>query len=261
MKQDAYLKREREKTAEIARVYQKQGYKVFANLPGYEKPYRISGFIPDIIVKTEDKVIVIEIKSSGSLETKNHAIKQLALYAKENPKTRFDIVVTNPKPICPICGKAFSSYLNLTRHMVLIDRPSGKHIQWLGQLLGQDFSEFGFGSDKRISWALKNRATLGIDLELLHVEKIAKALSRKADKRSIQPKPTYVCPICRKATTNSMNLARHMMGVADKPHIQWIESNGVSFLKSLGLRAGKLAQGSYKELSQILERFHSDSIQ
>lgn len=261
MKERDYIKREREKTAEIAREYQKQGYKVFADLLGYERPYSISGFVPDVIAKVGDRVIITEIKASGSLKAKNKAIKQLARYAKEHPGTRFDLVVTNPRPVCPVCAKAFGSYLNLARHMVLTDRPTGAHIQWLSQFLGRDFSEFGFASDKRISMVLESRGHLDVDQELPHIEKLATALGRNANKRSIRPKPVYFCPVCRKATTNAMNLARHMMGVGDKPHIQWIESHGVSFLRTLGLRAGTLAKGSYKELAQVLEKFQSGSVE
>jgi len=96
MKKETYIKRERDKIAEIAREYREQGYKVFADLPDYQLPYSISGFIPDIIVETRGKVIIIEVKSSGSLEAKNNAIRQLAHYAKDHPNTRFDLVVTNP---------------------------------------------------------------------------------------------------------------------------------------------------------------------
>jgi len=261
MKQQAYIKREREKTAEIAREYREQGYKVFADIPGYERPYSISGFVPDVIAKIGDRVIIIEIKTSGSLKTKSNAIKQLARYAKEHPGTRFDLVVTNPKPICPVCAKAFGSYLNLAKHMVLTGRPAGAHIQWLSQFLGQDFSEFGFASDKRISIALESRGHLDVDLELPYIEKVAATLGRRANKRSIRPRSTYVCPVCRKAKTNAMNLARHMMGVADEPHIRWIESHGVSFLRTLGLdsHTGMLATGNYRDLAQVLERLQSGS--
>lgn len=58
--------------------------------------------------------------------------------------------------ICPVCHKIFNSYLNLARHMVLKDRPEGKHIQYLEQFLGKPFVEFGWKSDKKIAIALKN---------------------------------------------------------------------------------------------------------
>ena len=57
---------------------------------------------------------------------------------------------------CPVCQKDFSSYLNLARHMVQKDRATGdEHIQYLEEVLGKPFSEFGWRSDKKIATALK----------------------------------------------------------------------------------------------------------
>lgn len=56
---------------------------------------------------------------------------------------------------CPVCGRSFNSFLNLARHMVLKDRPSGEHIKWLEKFLGRPFVEFGWKSDKKIAVALK----------------------------------------------------------------------------------------------------------
>lgn len=56
---------------------------------------------------------------------------------------------------CPVCGSNFNSFLNLARHMVLKDRPSGEHIQWLEGFLDRPFVEFGWKSDKKIALSLK----------------------------------------------------------------------------------------------------------
>lgn len=56
--------------------------------------------------------------------------------------------------VCPVCGEDFNSYLNLARHMVLKDRPSGEHIQYLEDVLGKPFAEFGWKSDRKIAAAL-----------------------------------------------------------------------------------------------------------
>lgn len=58
--------------------------------------------------------------------------------------------------ICPVCQKAFNSYLNLARHMVLKDRPDREHIQYLERLLHKPFVEFGWKSDREIANTLKN---------------------------------------------------------------------------------------------------------
>jgi len=45
--------------------YEGQGYKVKADLPGYDKPKKIKGFIPDWIAKKGKEEII------GEVETKN----------------------------------------------------------------------------------------------------------------------------------------------------------------------------------------------
>jgi len=61
---------------------------------------------------------------------------------------------------CEVCGRSFSSYLNLARHMVLKDlptpgKPPGAHIMRLEEIMSQPYRAFGHGSDKRIAIALK----------------------------------------------------------------------------------------------------------
>lgn len=56
---------------------------------------------------------------------------------------------------CPICAEEFDSYLNLARHMVLKDRPSGEHQQWLQDFLHREFPEYAFRHDKDIGNALR----------------------------------------------------------------------------------------------------------
>lgn len=64
-------------------------------------------------------------------------------------------IATTDEVSCPLCGRSFGSFLNLARHMVLKDRPSGEHIQWLEEFLNRPFVEFGWKSDKKIALSLK----------------------------------------------------------------------------------------------------------
>lgn len=64
----------------------------------------------------------------------------------------------------------------------------------------------------------------------------------------------YKCPVCGKVANSAMNLARHVMAVADEDHITWMESRNVSFLRALGVERAKLEKGTYKELSDLLEK-------
>lgn len=67
-----------------AQWYENNGYKVKADLPDYNKPKKIGGFIPDLIVKKAkiEKVIEIETKKSNKTDQEQQtAFKQ---YAKTN---------------------------------------------------------------------------------------------------------------------------------------------------------------------------------
>jgi DNA-directed RNA polymerase subunit RPC12/RpoP len=57
---------------------------------------------------------------------------------------------------CPLCpDREFDSFLNLARHMVLSDRPTGAHQRWLQSFLNRRFEEYAFGKDKAIAMRLK----------------------------------------------------------------------------------------------------------
>ena len=64
---------------------------------------------------------------------------------------------------CPICNRDFNSFLNLARHMVLVDRPNidrpggGQHAKFLEKLLDKPFIDFGWRKDAQIATALRER--------------------------------------------------------------------------------------------------------
>jgi len=64
---------------------------------------------------------------------------------------------------CSICNRDFNSFLNLARHMVLIDRPNvdrpsgGPHVKFLEKLLDKPFTEFGWRKDAQIAAVLRER--------------------------------------------------------------------------------------------------------
>ena len=61
------------------------------------------------------------------------------------------------KIVCPVCSiKECDSFLNLTRHMVLKDRPYGPHQEWLQRFLGVPFASYAFGKDKAIALRLQD---------------------------------------------------------------------------------------------------------
>jgi len=71
-----------------AQNYESRGYKVKADLPGYDKPKKIGGYIPDLIVKKgkREKIIEIETRDTNKKDVKQHqAFKE---YADRNKRSR-----------------------------------------------------------------------------------------------------------------------------------------------------------------------------
>jgi len=46
--------------------YKKHGFTIKADLPGWDKPKKIGGFIPDLIVKKGKKEIVLEVETKDT---------------------------------------------------------------------------------------------------------------------------------------------------------------------------------------------------
>jgi len=141
--------------------------------------------------------------------------------------------------ICPVCGKAFNTHLNLARHMVLKDRPSGQHIRYLERLLNKPFVEFGWGSDGKIAAALKQD-------------------SRRQSAMAVE----LSCPACGKPARSRSGVLLHFRRALEgwdsvwdetMPHSRWAAARGV-----------KVHEGGYssegEELKQVLYD-HLDRVQ
>jgi len=72
-----------------AEWYKGQGYKVKADLPGWEKPKKIGGFIPDWIAKKGKKEIIGEVETEGSNETDEEQQEAFKEYAKRKKERGF----------------------------------------------------------------------------------------------------------------------------------------------------------------------------
>ena len=57
-------------------------------------------------------------------------------------------------PPCPVCGEEKTTSLNLARHMVMSDRPSGPHQEWLQSFLKKEFPQYAFKHDSDVARAL-----------------------------------------------------------------------------------------------------------
>ena len=64
------------------------------------------------------------------------------------------------------------------------------------------------------------------------------------------------CPVCGKQakTGSSIDCARHMFGVGDKPHRAWVEAQGLSFIDLLIEQATTPGNKSYLILAEVIEK-------
>ncbi len=65
---------------------------------------------------------------------------------------------------------------------------------------------------------------------------------------------SYQCPVCEKIWPDTMELARHVFGVGDQAHKDWVNAQGVSFIELLLVQTMEPGNKGYKTLAGILER-------
>lgn len=75
-----------EKTAEY---YERRGYTVQADIPGYDRPKTIDGRRPDVIAKGHGETVVVEVETRDALEKDRAQQQTFKEYADERDKVRF----------------------------------------------------------------------------------------------------------------------------------------------------------------------------
>ena len=65
---------------------------------------------------------------------------------------------------------------------------------------------------------------------------------------------SYHCPVCIKVSNSALDLARHMIGVGDKIHRDWINSKGIRFSELLLMQMRSFGGEGYKTLAALLEK-------
>lgn len=76
-----------EKTAEY---YEKRGYKVQADITGYNKPDTINGRRPDVIAKKRgEQTVIVEVETKDSLEADTAQREKFQAYADAHDNVRF----------------------------------------------------------------------------------------------------------------------------------------------------------------------------
>ena len=96
MENSKYKSLENKRIKEVAKEYLEKGYEIFIepnpkNLPDFLKNYR-----PDILAIKGNEKIVIEVKSSMSINKSKYLI-ELANRIENNEGWKFELVITNPK--------------------------------------------------------------------------------------------------------------------------------------------------------------------
>jgi hypothetical protein len=87
---------ERTRLREIAREYEKNGYRVVVEPHGPDLPTFLADFRPDLIAFGKDETVVIEIESRATL-TDSPSLVALTDAIAARPGWRFELVVTNSR--------------------------------------------------------------------------------------------------------------------------------------------------------------------
>jgi len=88
---------ERRKMRELIRMYKREGYEIEADYKDYGRPRPISGIVPDLVVKKDNREIIVEIVSDKSWPHLVEKMKILSEYAEKHVGTSFNLIITNPR--------------------------------------------------------------------------------------------------------------------------------------------------------------------
>ena len=72
-----------------AEWYEGRGYKVNADLPDYNKPKNIGGYVPDLIAKKGKKEIVLEVETKNTNELDKEQQKAFKEYSGRGKERTF----------------------------------------------------------------------------------------------------------------------------------------------------------------------------
>lgn len=80
---------------EVAREYRSRGYDVVVEPEPGQLPEALSRFRPDFVARKADEVVVVEVKSRGSLT--DPELQELAKAVRAQPGWRFELIVLKPE--------------------------------------------------------------------------------------------------------------------------------------------------------------------
>ena len=82
-------KKHDESVLRSAEWYKKHGFITKADLPGWNKPEKIGGFIPDLIAKKGKKEIILEVETKNTDESDTDQQKAFKKYSKREEERTF----------------------------------------------------------------------------------------------------------------------------------------------------------------------------
>lgn len=88
--------RVRRKVREVAREYERAGYRVLVEPSLAERPGFLASFHPDLIAVGDEESVVVEVKTGRGF-VRSGEFRELAARVNDQPGWRFELVVTNPK--------------------------------------------------------------------------------------------------------------------------------------------------------------------
>lgn len=72
-----------------AEYYERQGYKVQADILGYDKPRTIGGRRPDVIARNNQETVIVEVETKDTLEKDQAQQETFREYAETHKNVRF----------------------------------------------------------------------------------------------------------------------------------------------------------------------------
>lgn len=81
---------------EVAHEYRNKGYDVIVEPDAGQLPEALTRFRPDVLARKADEVVVVEVRSRGSLI--DPELQELAKAVRAQPGWRFELVILKPEP-------------------------------------------------------------------------------------------------------------------------------------------------------------------
>lgn len=284
--------REESRIIHIANEYQQRGYRVTIRPTSNELPNFLSSSQPDIIARSDNESVIIEVISHSNL-SKLSNMSRIAEIVESQPGWRFELVMTNPKGSTLISSESrLPNVEELSRRLTKAKRlvSSGDYeaaisIAWsaaegLLRLIGK--AENIALDRQSSSYVIKKLYSLGLVdnssyQELSNVYKMRNTIIHGLVEPNLQSSVILnfieavrkilngyrrrlimcKCPVCGKQTASVGTLFSHLVNIHDPRHEKWLESycksNNINFMKLLVDRV-KGAKDANRPLTDALKR-------